>query len=935
MPFVFPQTLVDFLDVSPVGVFALNGEGTIVYVNPKQCEISRLTRDELVGQNYRAFFYNTLESQNLLATFDRLHQDGVTFEITVPDYRRHADGAVLALGVKGYQYAGYTVILTTIEKALQLERTRLTDALRENEKRYRNLFENAGDAILTFTLDGVITAVNRGLEAMTGWSREELVGQHYGKITTPTARRLGQEYTRRVLAGDKLPPIFEAELLGKDGRVTPIECRTRLIRNQEGKPVGIQGIYRDITERKRMEAALRESEERYRWLIDNTLDIITVLNADGSVAYSSPAVERLLGYEPREGGVRHFLEHLHPDEAPSLVAAFAQAIQQKDEIGSIQFRVRRSDGAWLVLEAVGKVLRTQSGEVKILVSSRDITERKQIEKELARAKETAESANRAKSEFLANMSHEIRTPMNGVIGMTELLLDTELTPEQREYAGTVRSSAETLLGVLNDILDFSKIEAGKLDLEQVDFSLRESLGDVMKTLALRAHQKGLELLYDVKPDVPDGLRGDPTRFRQVIVNLVGNAVKFTERGEVSVEVRCEEAGEESPDKCVVHVKVRDTGIGVPPDKQRLIFEAFSQADASTTRHYGGTGLGLAISRQLVALMEGKMWVESAVGQGSTFHFTVRLERSQTLVAPALVLPTQLQGLRVLVVDDNATNRCILYDLLSAWQMQPVLASSAQEALVLLHEACARGHAFPLILTDAHMPEMDGFTLVERIKHEPQLAGAAIMMLTSSDQKGEKVRCRELGISVYLIKPVRPSELLRAIRKALGQEGTATAQQEHAALPQKRQRPLHILLAEDNAVNQKLAVRLLEKQGHTVVVVGDGRKALAALTSDHFDVVLMDVQMPEMDGFEATALIRTQERTARTHLPIIAMTAHAMKGDRERCLAAGMDDYVSKPLKARDLFAALERVMTAAIHPLDAPLSLADPVDDKIADSGAL
>jgi CheY-like chemotaxis protein len=353
-------------------------------------------------------------------------------------------------------------------------------------------------------------------------------------------------------------------------------------------------------------------------------------------------------------------------------------------------------------------------------------------------------------------------------------------------------------------------------------------------------------------------------------------------------------------------------------------------------------------------MEGKMWVESAVGQGSTFHFTVCLERSQTPVAPALVLPTQLQGLRVLVVDDNATNRCILHDLLSAWQMQPVLASSAQEALVLLHEACATGHAFPLILTDAHMPEMDGFTLVERIKHEPQLAGATIMMLTSSDQKGEKARGRELGISVYLIKPVRPSELLRAIRKALGQEGTATAQQKRAALPQKRQRPLHILLAEDNAVNQKLAVRLLEKQGHTVVVVGDGRKALAALTSDHFDVVLMDVQMPEADGLEATRMIRAREAEANavsptpaahsslvTHrsspprLPIIAMTAHAMKGDRERCLAVGMDDYVSKPLKPHDLFAALERVVTAAVHPLDAPFSLAHPADDKIADSVTL
>ncbi len=692
------------------------------------------------------------------------------------------------------------------------------------------------------------------------------------------------------------------------------------------------GVCTDITERKRAEDALRASEARFRELFDRAPVGYHEIDADGRLVQVNRTELKMLGYTEAEMLGRCIWEFTEDPE--TIREGILARLAERTPLEPAERVFRRKDGSRLVVSTEGRLIRDDSGRVTGLRTAiQDITARKKAEEELRRyarhlevakkreeensarlaelvdelesAKTRAEDAARAKSEFLANMSHEIRTPMNGIIGMTELALETALTEEQREYLELVKASADSLLRIINDILDFSKIEARRLELHLESFGLRDMIADAVAPFALRAHQKGLELACEVRPDVPDALIGDPVRLRQVLVNLVSNAVKFTDQGEVVICVSLDRLhGQEVR----LEFTVSDTGIGVAAEKRELIFHAFTQEDGSTTRRYGGTGLGLAISTQLVEMMGGQLWMDGDLERGSRFHFTTRLQIDPATAPNGAGTVPDVEGMPVLIVDDNATNRRILQELLSAWGMRPLISGGAASAMDTLRDARERGERIPLVLLDAMMPEVDGFELAARIRREADLSEPSIVMLSSAGHRAEPERCRELGISSYLTKPVRQSDLLSQIVDAVrqspdrGWESRARTRQEKDDGPH-----LRVLLAEDNAVNQHLAVRVLEKRGHEVWVVDNGREAVEASERSSFDVLLMDIQMPEMNGLEAAREIRARERRTGGHLPIVAMTAYAMAGDQERCYKAGMDAYISKPLRTEQLLDVLRRI----------------------------
>jgi two-component system, sensor histidine kinase and response regulator len=797
--------------------------------------------------------------------------------------------------------------------------------LREANSRLNDLLDAAKlTAIVATDPQGLITTFNAGAERMLGYAASEMIGKqtpaiyHLASEIDARSRALSAQFGREVRGMNAVLSLARRDgfeegewtYVCKDGRHLTVRLALTGIRDSSGKIKGYLGIASDITGHKLAESRLKMLAERLS--LATSVAAVGVWEwdvASGALTWNDTMAEIYGFVLAKESAYEQWQGAIHPDDLHLAEGAMQKTLREKGR-AAVDFRIIRPDGSVRYLSAAeGAVLDENGNVVRITGVNIDITSRRKAEAELQRAKEEAEAANRAKTEFLANISHEIRTPMNGIMGMTELVLDTDLDSEQREHLNLAKIAADSLLSLINDILDYSKIEAGKLDIDAIDFNLGDCLGDTMKTLSLRAHQKGLELAFEIEPNVPDAVIGDPGRLRQIILNLVGNAIKFTEQGEVVLSVHLLT---HVSDELQLRFTVADTGIGISPEKQSEIFEAFKQADGSMTRKYGGTGLGLTISSRLVELMGGQIWVESEPGEGSRFHFTTNLKLQKSATRTIVPRdPTTLRDMRVLVVDDNATNRQILVKLLDSWRMVTTVAENAAKAMVTLSEAKGIGRTYPLILLDAQMPEMDGFALAEYIKRHPSFRASTIMMLSSAGQRGDAMRCRELGVAAYLTKPIRQTELMDAILTALGTRARADAKPTLVTRHTLReiQNRLHVLLAEDNAVNQLVALRLLERFGHSVTVAANGKKALEALEKESYDAVLMDVQMPEMNGWEATRVIREKEKAAGGRIPIIAVTAHAMKGDDERCYAAGMDDYLTKPIRTEDLMAVLDKVST--------------------------
>jgi len=775
---------------------------------------------------------------------------------------------------------------------------------------YRSIFENAVEGIFQTTPGGQYLNVNPALAKMYGYdSTEDLV-----KGLTAIDNQLYVDPNRRndfieLMARDSFVHGFESEIYRKDGSKMWISENARSVLNADGKLSYFEGMVEDITERKRLERELHASGENLAAVINNIDD--SIWSIDGSYrlatfnATYAQNFEAMFGVSIKVGD--NVIDLLPSDWRPEDIALYDRALGGEKFIVERRYQFADEERYYEISYNPIRANDTVSG---VAVFSKDITERQRAHIALQAAMVSAESANRLKSEFLANMSHEIRTPMNGVIGMTDLLLMTDLTHEQREFARTVRISGESLLVVINDILDFSKIEAGKLDLDITDFDLREVIDNTMDLLAAQAHSKGLELAAFIRPEVPLQLRGDPGRLRQVVNNLVGNAVKFTSHGEVVVTVS---RSSENATHAVLGFEVRDTGIGIDPKAQSRLFQAFSQADGSTTRKYGGTGLGLAISQKLVALMNGEIKVASEMGKGSSFSFTAEFEK-QTIALQSMVRH-DLVGLHVLIVDDNATNREILDHHTRIWKMRSSLAAGARQALEMLREESATD-PYELAILDMQMPEMDGLMLARTIKSDPAIAATRLVLLTSLGNQLDAEDMKKAGIEACVLKPVKQARLFNRVAEVMaGHQPLARKKTQTATLTMKSPvtpppglsgKPVRILLAEDNIINQKVALGLLNNIGYKADVVANGLEALAALEVRPYDLILMDCQMPELDGYETTHRIRANP--ASGSMRIIAMTANAMRGESEKCLDAGMDDYLSKPVRLEALRDMLARWM---------------------------
>jgi PAS domain S-box-containing protein len=829
------------------------------------------------------------------------------------------------------------VILSQRRGDLARQMSVRTAELQQSEQRYRAFFNTSQDCVFITSVEGTFIDFNDAAVEFFGYeSREEL---HAVKVTDIYARLEDRAAHTAVVQAKGFSREHPVQLRKKDGTVISALITAIAQRDSDGRLIGFQGSIRDITEREKVEQEMRDANKRLNDMIEFLPDATFMIDRQGKVIAWNKAIEIMTGYSKQDMLGKGDYEYAIPfyGERRPILIDYALLPAEQFELSDRYEIIRKGDFLWgevlipqfyegqgAYISGTAAKLYDSSGEIVGAIESiRDVTQRKraqdalvetneQLEQAIARANEMAlqaELANMAKSEFLANMSHEIRTPMNGVIGMSGLLLDTELSGEQRQYAELVRASGEALLKVINDILDFSKIEARKLDLEILDFNLRSTLEDVTELLAFKAQEKGLELVCLIDPETPMWLRGDPGRLRQILVNLGGNAVKFTHQGGVTIRAGLER---QENHRAVVRFAVSDTGIGIPADRRDALFSPFTQVDGSTTRKYGGTGLGLSISKQLVELMGGRIGVESLEGSGSTFSFTAVFEKqSEDIQHPADAF-LNLAGVRVLVVDDHDVNRLLATSLARSWGCRVEEAADGKEALSLLRAAVRANDPYQAALLDMQMPEMNGEELGRLIKVDPECKDTVLIMMTSLGQRGDARRLEALGFAAYLTKPIRQGQLHDCLALALGRKiAEKSAPDNHLitrhTVAEARLRGARILLTEDNITNQQVAVALLKKLGCRADVAANGKEALEALRTIPYDLVLMDCHMPEMDGYEATRRIRDPHSSVRDHtIPVIAMTARVMTGDREECLEAGMNDHLAKPVDPKALAEMLDK-----------------------------
>ncbi len=907
------------IETSPLAIMVLDSAEKVQLCNPAFERLFQWARQELIGKPAHEML---ADGQLLLQAHTNPPAALGGALVNLATQRKRKDGSLVDVEVHAVPLVvkGRVVGSLSIYQDISV-RKRAEEELYESRQMLQSILDAIPQRVFWKDRNISYLGCNQAFAMDAGLKDPaEIIGKSDYELAWSETAELYRADDKLVMERATPRLNFDETQSRPDGSLLWLRTSKLPLRDREGKVIGVIGTYEDITERKLVELALQESEEQFRQLAENIHEVFFIFAAEPErTVYLSPAYEQIWGRPRQEAYQRAtaWLESVHPEEREPTIELFRRCLSGAQL--ETEFRVIRPDGdiRWIharcfpVCDSEGKFLRTVG-------IAEDITEQRRVLEAVRAAQAAAEAASRVKSEFLANMSHEIRTPMNGILGMTELALDTDLTQEQREYLTAVKSSGDALLRVLNDILDFSKVEAGKLDLELIEFSLQDCVGETVKALAVRAHEKGLELAYQVGPEVPQRVVGDPVRLRQILTNLVGNAIKFTPEGEVVLTLS---AAPGDNGKISLNFTIKDTGIGIPPEKQVGIFQPFVQADASTTRTYGGTGLGLAISAQLIALMGGQVSVESAQGEGSCFQFTIPVAVAQeTTQRPVLDRPEILVGVPVLIVDDNPTNREILVHVTRDWGMAPSAVGDGEAAIREMESALQQAKAYRVALIDVHMPGMDGFELAERLQHDPRMAGAVIMMLTSSGQRGDAARCRQLGIAAYLVKPIGSNELMQALLAVLG-HNAALGHDAEVVRPlvtrhtlREDHRGLRILVAEDNPVNQALILRVLQKQGHVPELASNGREAVALAATGRFDLAFMDVQMPEMDGFAATAAIREREKVHGAHLPIYAMTAHAIKGDKERCLAAGMDGYISKPVEFSKIQQVLDGVRPQPPYP---------------------